>query len=136
VSQTIDELAGTTKIGNDEVPNTTTRTATSVVSVRDGETIMLGGFIRSSKTKARSGVPLLKDIPLLGALFRSSSASNQRSELIVLMRPTVLVSPENAADTAKLELETLPGVKQAQADFKAQEKEIADKAQRAQKRKK
>jgi general secretion pathway protein D len=136
INQTIDSLAGTTKIGNDEVPNTNTRTATSTVSVKDGEVIMLGGFITTSKTKSRSGVPFLKDIPGLGILFSSRSENNSRSELIILIKPTVLRSPHDAAEVAKRETETLPGVKQAQQDFIEQERKIAERANKSQSHKK
>jgi Flp pilus assembly secretin CpaC len=53
----------------------------------------------------------LKDIPLLGALFSSTSSTKQRNELLVLMRPTVLRSPEEASLQAKKEEDRLPGVK-------------------------
>jgi general secretion pathway protein D len=130
VSQTIDELAGTTKIGNDEVPNTTSRTANSTISVKDGETIILGGFIRTSKSKSKSGVPLLKDIPLLGALFRSSTDNSERRELIVMMRPTVLPSPQDAALAASYEKERLPGVQRAEREFEEVEKKTLKKTAR------
>jgi general secretion pathway protein D len=55
---------------------------------------MLGGLIETDKNSNNSGIPLLKDIPLLGYLFRSSSKDETRSELIVLLRPTVLPTPE------------------------------------------
>jgi general secretion pathway protein D len=58
--------------------------------VRDRETILLGGLIETGKPRTPSGVPLLKDIPLLGTLFRSSSASTAPNEIIVLIRPTIL----------------------------------------------
>lgn len=136
ISQTINELAGTTKIGNDEVPNTTKREAESTVSVRDNETIILGGFIRASKSKTRSGVPYLKDIPLLGFLFRESKNENNRSELIVLLRPRILRSPLDASQAAKDEMDRLPGVKQAQKDFDAEEKKISDKSDKSDKKSK
>ena len=53
-----------------------------------------------SKTTSHSGVPLLKDIPGLGILFRSSSDDHKRVELIVLIHPTVLPNPEDAAIVA------------------------------------
>jgi general secretion pathway protein D len=121
VVQTIDEIAGTTKIDNNDVPITTSRTASSTVSVRDGETIILGGFIRSSKERSRSGVPGLKDIPLLGALFRSSSTKNDRSELVVLLRPSVMLTPEDASRTLEAEKQQLPGVRLAEREYQDQE---------------
>jgi len=58
-------------------------------------------------------VPFLKDIPLLGYLFNNTSASNTRTELMVLIRPTVLPNPESAALTARLEINRSPAIKGA-----------------------
>ncbi len=135
VNQTIDEISGTTKIDNNDVPLTSSRTASSTVSVRDGETIFLGGFIRSSKEKTRSGVPVLKDIPLLGALFRSDKKTSDRSELVVLLRPTVLLTPEDASNAVEVEKQNLPGVRLAEREFKDSE-EIVNRAAEKELRKK
>jgi type II secretory pathway component GspD/PulD (secretin) len=58
----------------------------------------------------------LKDIPGLGALFRSTTVDKKRTELIVLIRPTVLPSPESAALAATHERSKLPLIKAAEAD--------------------
>ena len=117
IQEAIDEISGSTAItGVGDVPNTTSRTLTAEVAVKDRETIILGGFIRNSDTKGKSGVPLLKDIPLLGALFSSKTSSKERKELIVLMRPTVLRTPELAAMQVTEEKKRLPGVRAAEAD--------------------
>ncbi len=71
---------------------------------------MLGGFIKNAKSTSRSGVPFLQDIPLLGNLFSQRNNSKQREELIVLMRPTVLKTPEIAAANTITEGRRLPGV--------------------------
>ncbi len=111
IQQEIDDINGYTQItGVGNVPNTDKRTLSSEVAVRDGDTIMLGGFIRADKSTSRSGVPLLMDIPLLGNLFTSRSDSKSRTELIVLIRPTVLRTPELAAAQAAKEQRRLPGV--------------------------
>jgi general secretion pathway protein D len=91
------------------------------VAVRSGETIVLGGFISDSRSTSDSGVPYLKDIPLLGNLFKSSSINNQRTELIMLMRPTVLPTPELAAVVASEERNKLSGVKQAELEIRTDE---------------
>jgi general secretion pathway protein D len=62
----------------------------SKVAVRSGETIVLGGLIRDSKRRSKSGVPLLQDIPLLGGLFRSSGELTARTELVVMLTPRVI----------------------------------------------
>jgi type II secretory pathway component GspD/PulD (secretin) len=70
-------------------------------------------------------VPLLQDIPLLGALFSSRSSDKSRQELLVLMRPTVLKTPELAALQAKKEQSRLPGIAHAEAeDTKAELKQV------------
>jgi general secretion pathway protein D len=97
------------------VPNTTKRTLSSEIAVRDRDTIILGGFVRTDKSKSKSGVPLLMDIPLLGNLFTSRIDKKDRSETIVLIRPTVLKTPEVAAAQAVKEERRLPGISAAAA---------------------
>lgn len=122
IDETIDEISGSTQIdGVGQVPNTTSRTLAAEVAVRDRESIMLGGFIRNSENRTKAGVPILKDIPLLGALFRSSGEAKERKELMVLMRPTVLRTPELAAMQVAVEKEGLPGVTAAELDFEREE---------------
>ena len=123
ISQEIQQLGVPTTIDGNEVPTTTERSAETKVAVKDGDTIVIGGFISSQRSSSQSGVPWLKDIPLLGGLFRSKSDSNQRVELIVLIRPTVLETPELAALTASEERDKLLGVKQAELDLRKEEQE-------------
>lgn len=105
------------------VPSIIDRTATSRVAVKDGDTIILGGFITSEKRASKSGVPGLKDIPYLGRLFSSKSESLVKRELIVFLRPTVLATPEVAAITAANEREKLIDVKKTEIDLRAAEQE-------------
>jgi len=117
INQEIDDLNGSTAIqGIGDVPNTDKRTLSSEIAVKNGDTVILGGFIRSEKDLARSGVPILQDIPLLGALFSSHSSNKSRDELLVLMRPTVLRTPELAAAQTKIEEARLPGISHAEKD--------------------
>lgn len=117
IDEQIEGLGEDVVIDGNKVPKTTSRTLTAEVAVRDGETIMLGGFIKNSDKSSKSGVPFLKDIPLLGYLFRSTANQKDRTELIVLMRPTVLRTPELAAKQVDIEKERLPGVRAAEADL-------------------
>jgi general secretion pathway protein D len=121
IVQDIQDIDGSTKIDQNLVPNTSKRTASAKVSVRDRDTIILGGFISTHKEKAKSGVPFLKDIPVLGYLFNSSSANNTRQELIVLIRPTVLPTPEAAALVATSRRNNSPAIKSAEAEYRADE---------------
>jgi general secretion pathway protein D len=116
IAQDISQVGGTTKIDNNDVPITITRTANAYVSVHDRDTIILGGFISTTKSKSSSGVPFLKDIPGLGMLFRSTSENINRVELVVLIRPTVLPTPEAAALTAAGEQDRLPSIQRARRE--------------------
>ncbi len=131
IDEDISELAGSTSItGVGNVPNTTSRKFSAEVAVRDGDTVMLGGFIRNASDKVSSGIPLLKDIPLLGFLFSNQSKTKSRDELVVLMRPTVLKTPAiAAAETAKWK-KGLPGVSGAEQEVRAEEKEELKREQK------
>lgn len=67
-----------------------TRQIQTRVAVRSGESIVLGGLIRENESNSRSGLPGLADIPLLGALFSTTSNLRDRTELLVLMTPRAL----------------------------------------------
>jgi len=122
IHQTIESANGSVNIANvGDVPVTSRKEAAAKVSVRDHDTIILGGLIETSKTKTASGVPFLKDVPMLGYLFRSSSANEVRNELIVLIRPTVLPTPEVASLTARAEKDKMPGVKRAETEIQTEE---------------
>jgi general secretion pathway protein D len=117
IQQEIDDLNGYTTIQNvGQVPNTIKRTLNAEIAVRNRETVMLGGFIKANKSTSRAGVPFLMDIPILGNLFLQRNDSKQREELIVLMRPTVLDTPKEAAEYTRVEEGRLPGVARAEAD--------------------
>jgi general secretion pathway protein D len=77
---------GTTNAG----PTTDKRSIESTVVVDDGQIIVLGGLIEDKYTETNDKVPLLGDIPLIGALFRSQSRQKTRTNLMVFLRPTVM----------------------------------------------
>ena len=76
-----------------------TSEADTRVMVDDGQTAVIGGLIRTNETLVHFGVPILKDIPLVGLLFSSKSTSKQNRELIIFVTPK-LVADVAAADTA------------------------------------
>ncbi len=75
-----------------------TETTTSLV-VQDGNTIIIGGLIRDDISRARSGIPVLSKLPVLGYLFGNTTDSDQRTELIILLTPRVI---RNAADASSV----------------------------------
>ena len=66
------------------------RNVTTELSLAEGTTAVLGGLIDTSYTKGNSGVPLLKDIPVLGQAFRTDTVSGAKTELIMLVTPHIL----------------------------------------------
>jgi general secretion pathway protein D len=132
INQEIDDLNGSTPIeGVGDVPNTIKRTLSSEIAVKDKDTVMLGGFVRSDKSKSKNGVPFLQDIPLLGNLFTQRNDSKDRQETIVLIRPTVLRTPELAATQAVKEEQRLPGIAHAEADDDADAQKEIDAERKA-----
>ena len=122
IDQEVEQLGPSVAIpGAGNVPTTTKRDAAAKVAVMSGQTIILGGFISASRSLAHSGVPWLMDIPVLGNLFKSSATQNSRTELIVLMRPTVLNNPEIAAEVAKEQRDRMAAVKEAEVDIRRDE---------------
>jgi len=77
-------------------PSTDKRSIESTVVVDDGQILVLGGLIEDKYTDNRSKVPLLGDIPYLGALFRSESRTKTRTNLMVFLRPVVMRDAETA----------------------------------------
>jgi type IV pilus assembly protein PilQ len=67
-----------------------TSEADTRVMVDDGQTAVIGGLIRTNDSHVRTGIPLLKDIPLLGVLFRSDNKVKQSRELLIFVTPRLL----------------------------------------------
>jgi len=72
------------------------RSVSSKVTVKDGQTLVLGGLIRDNRTEGQSGFPILYKIPVLGALFGNTSQEVDRTELIVVITPRVVRDSEEA----------------------------------------
>ena len=68
----------------------TTTLADTRVMVNDGETAVIGGLIRTAETNFEEGIPILRSIPLLGALFRRSDVRKETRELLIFVSPHVV----------------------------------------------
>lgn len=66
------------------------RTATTTMTVRDGETVVIGGLVRNRTARQERKVPVLGDIPLIGALFRTRADTVEKSNLILVLTPHIL----------------------------------------------
>jgi general secretion pathway protein D len=89
-------------------PIITIREAETSALVRDGRTIVIGGLIDEGRTLIESGVPFLKDIPLLGILFRSRTTARARTELAIFLTPHVVFNDAEAEELLQRERQRLP----------------------------
>lgn len=82
---------GTLKQNN--IPDETTTELRTNVIVKDKETVVIGGLFRDGVTTVRSQVPLLGNLPLLGAAFRGTKDTAQREEVIIMLTPHIIEEP-------------------------------------------
>jgi type II secretory pathway component GspD/PulD (secretin) len=67
-----------------------TSEADTRVMVRDGETAVIGGLIRDNDSIYESGIPVLRDLPLIGRFFGSKSKVNEKRELLIFVTPKIV----------------------------------------------
>ncbi len=90
ILQKLDEVAGTTRVDNNDIPTIATRYIKTTVSAPNCSTLVLGGLVTDRKSRSQGGIPILSRIPLVGGLFRQyREKTRSREELIILMRPEV-----------------------------------------------
>ena len=89
IEQEVSSVDATITSGIDS-PTINQRRIKSVVAIQSGETVTLGGLIREDRASSNSGVPLLREIPVLGKLFSTTTEGTSRNELIVLITPRVV----------------------------------------------
>jgi cell division septation protein DedD len=77
-------------VGQDTFPAFNTQDAETTAVVQDGETLVIGGLIGERKSKSRSGIPYLMDIPVVGRFFGTTTDEARRTELIMLITPRVM----------------------------------------------
>lgn len=77
------------------------RKITSRVAVRSSESVVLGGLIRENKSDGSSGIPVLHDLPYVGALFGKKAQDSNRTELLVIITPRVVYSDADLRDVSR-----------------------------------
>jgi general secretion pathway protein D len=122
IYQESSSVASTTAVGTDNAgPTTNKRSIESTITVDDGQIIVLGGLIEDTFTIDKSKVPLLGDIPYLGALFRSESRTRKRTNLMVFLRPVVM---RDQATSNKISLDRYDYIRAQQQDSQPPESAI------------
>jgi type II secretory pathway component GspD/PulD (secretin) len=76
----------------DQGPIITEQGANTKVSVRDGETIVIGGLTVDEDRESQGGIPFLKDIPIVGFLFRRSETRQDNNDLVIFVTPHIVKS--------------------------------------------
>ncbi|NUP99539.1 MAG: type II secretion system protein GspD, partial [Armatimonadetes bacterium] len=72
------------------IPIVATQTISTLLRVRNGETIALGGLIRKNNSESSTKIPFLGDLPFIGQLFRSRTRNTDESELMIFLTPTII----------------------------------------------
>jgi general secretion pathway protein D len=108
--QEVSALTSQTLAAALDAPVITVREAETSAVVRDGQTIVIGGLIADTQDRRESGVPILKDIPLLGLAFKSTSNQNTRSELAIFVTPKVVYNDADADRLLKEEQNRMRGI--------------------------
>ena len=102
LNPSVTEVVGnaTSRLG-DVVPRTSQRTTDTIVRVRDGETIVIAGLMQEKETTSGSSVPLLSSIPFIGNAFRSTQKVKTKTDLIIMLTPTLMNTPQVVENTAR-----------------------------------
>jgi len=109
VLQEVSALSQQTVAAAQNAPIITTREAETSAIVKTGHTVVIGGLIGETQQTVESGVPLLKDLPLLGLLFKNRSVSRERTEIAIFLTPYVVFTDEQADSLLQRERDQLQG---------------------------
>ncbi|MDP3533360.1 MAG: hypothetical protein Q8S31_08765, partial [Alphaproteobacteria bacterium] len=97
ITQKVTDAVKTTVSGIDS-PTINKTEVTTKLSLSDGESILMAGFIRNKKTLSKSGIPFLMDLPAIGKLFRSDEDQDIKQEIILMITPYIVDSSQEASD--------------------------------------
>jgi len=103
IRQTDNTLGANNVISGNNVPTINTQEINTEITVHDKSTVVIGGLITDTNKHDTTGVPLLSDIPVLGYLFKDTTKSKERDELIIMIQPSVVETDidQNNVDAAE-----------------------------------
>jgi len=107
--QEVSALSEQTVAAAQNAPIITTREAETSAIVKTGHTVVIGGLIGETQQIVERGVPLLKDLPLLGLLFKNRSVSRERTEIVIFLTPYVVFTDEQADSLMQRDRDRLEG---------------------------
>lgn len=80
--------------GNNKAPQISERSAETIVRVKSGETILIGGLLKDEEIKSIKQIPFLAKLPILGELFKSRSIDKKNSEVVIAITPTIMIDED------------------------------------------
>ena len=94
----------------------TIQTTDNVVRARSGQIIVIGGLMKERIVDARAGVPIIGDWPVIGNLFKQKSVQRIKSELVILLRPTIVRRSQQWADEIKRSQQHISEIRQQSSE--------------------
>jgi len=95
IGQQNDSITGSAVISGNTIPVISTQSVTTTVELKNDQTVILGGLIQDTSQKTETGIPYLKDIPLIGNLFKETDTKRPRTELVIMIQPKVITDQED-----------------------------------------
>ncbi|MFP4162459.1 MAG: type II secretion system protein GspD [Chitinispirillaceae bacterium] len=140
-------VSNSEKTNDEGYPNVSSRSLTTTVRLNDGETLILGGLIKNQETDYKYKVPILGDIPIIGALFRHSGKTRSKSNLAVYITPRIISQHHKVNLNEELENFNLQqknfferqmykGMKNTSPDLKDSSEQTAEELQKKEKEQK
>jgi len=102
LSETTTDISQTINTGREMPPDLNRRQLSSVVTVKDGNRIILGGLINTKNVTKSNKVPLLGDIPLISSLFKYEEKTKETQELVIIIEPHIIHKEKNSVSLSEL----------------------------------
>ena len=111
IDSKVTNVGAQVQVGNTSSVSISGTELKTTVTIKDGETVIIGGLFQSDYKESEQGIPVLADLPLAGMFFRSNSDSQSRRELLIVITATVIRSEDDAYDISiqqRDEMEAIP----------------------------
>jgi general secretion pathway protein D len=92
VNPIIEEISGWKVLFGNEAPVTDKRSVNSIVTVRNGETVVIGGLVKTQRTQTTKRVKFLGNLPLLGRFFQHDLMTDKQTDVMIFITPTIVPS--------------------------------------------
>ncbi|MFA6186946.1 MAG: hypothetical protein WC770_07035 [Phycisphaerae bacterium] len=107
---------GSLQDANGNLPLKTITTVKTNIMVKDGKTIIIGGLFKEDLTNIDSQVPIIGDMPIIGGLFKSTNDKNIRKELVVLITPHIINTPEDLVSESEEKMDDVDRITSGSRD--------------------